>query len=195
MEREMFLYPLRELQSKKSITKGIAYKNSAGETKTISLRVEGPVSLAGCTTKESIYEDNANRSFLIYLDESREQDARIMEYQRKKSAGKINMAEENRIKQFLRNVQKVLQPVTIRNPYAEVLQLPLSVLKPRRTNAHYLAFIEAITFYHQYQGAQRVDEDTGEVYIETSLEDIGAANQLMKEISKQALEQAILKIG
>lgn len=176
------LYPLRELQSKKSITKSIPYKNSAGEVKTIHLRVEGPVCVGGCTTRESVYEDNANRSFLLYLDESKEQDGRIMDYQRKKSAGKINSAEENRIRQFLQNVQRVLQHVTIRNPFAESIGLPQGVLKPRRTNAHYLAFIEAITFYHQFQRTQRVDEDTGEVYIETNLSDIRAANQLMKEV-------------
>jgi len=176
------LYPLRELQSKKAITKSIPYKNSAGETKTIHLRVEGPVSVGGCTTRESVYEDNANRSFLLYLDESREQDSRIMEYQRKKSAGKINTVEETRIRLFIQNVQRVLQPISVRNPYAEALVLPLSVFKPRRTNAHYLAFIEAVTFYHQYQRLQRVDEDTGEVFIETTLEDIAAANQLMKEV-------------
>ncbi|MDR3711314.1 MAG: hypothetical protein P4L51_00740 [Puia sp.] len=176
------LYPLRELQSKQAITKSLPYKNSAGETKTIHLRVEGPVCIAGCTTRESIYEDNANRSFLLYLDESREQDSRIMEYQRKKSAGKINSLEEGKSKLFLQHVQTMLQPISVRNPFAEALQLPATIFKPRRTNAHYLAFIEAITFYHQYQREQKVDEETGEMYIETTKEDIAAANELMKEI-------------
>lgn len=176
------LYPLRELQSKRVITKSIPYKNNAGETQTIHLRVEGPVCVGGCTTQESIYEDNANRSFLVYLDESKQQDTRIMEYQRKKSAGKINAQEENKIKQFLQNAQRVLQPITIRNPYAEALQLPASVYKARRTNAHYLAFIEVITFYHQFQRTQQVDTTTGEIFIESTLGDIAAANQLMKEV-------------
>ncbi|WP_262707423.1 hypothetical protein [Maribacter sp. MJ134] len=38
------------------------------------MTVEGPVSVAGCTTQESIYEDNSNRSFLLYIDESEIQD-------------------------------------------------------------------------------------------------------------------------
>jgi hypothetical protein len=58
------LFPLRELQSKKHISKTVTFKDTRGITKTITLRVEGPVSVAGCTTKEHIYEDNANRSFL-----------------------------------------------------------------------------------------------------------------------------------
>jgi len=176
------LYPLRELQSKKFITKTLAQKTTTGETKTVHLKVEGPVSVAGCTTSEQVYEDNANRSFLIYIDESKEQDEKVMEYQRKRSAGTIDRAAENKIKQLLQNTQRVLQPVQIRNPYAEQLLLPQGVFKPRRTNAHYLAFIEAVTFYHQYQRTERVDEDTGEVFIETTLEDVKAANHLMKEV-------------
>jgi hypothetical protein len=179
---ENVLYPLRELQSKKFITKTLAQKTTTGETKTVHIKVEGPVSVAGCTTQEQVYEDNANRSFLIYIDESKEQDERIMTYQRSKSAGRVDRVQESKVKQLLQNTQRVLQPVEVRNPFAEQLQLPAGVLKPRRTNAHYLAFIEAVTFYHQYQRTERVDEDTGERYIETTIEDIAAANQLMKDV-------------
>lgn len=179
---EGVLYPLRELQSKKFITKTLAQKTSSGETKTVHIKVEGPVSVAGCTTQEQVYEDNANRSFLIYIDESNQQDERIMAYQRKRSAGTIDRVQESSIKQLLQNTQRVLQPIPVRNPYAEQLQLPAGVFKPRRTNAHYLAFIEAVTFYHQFQRVERVDEDTGERFIETTLEDIAAANNLMKDV-------------
>lgn len=179
---EGVLYPLRELQSKKRISKTVVHKTTRGETKTIHLQVEGPVSVAGCTTKEKIYEDNANRSFLIYLDESTEQDLKIMDYQRKISAGKVNQEEELQIAQLLKNTQRILQPIKVINPYAEQLTLPQEVFKPRRTNSHYLKFIEAITFYHQYQREEKVNEETGEVFIETTIEDIKAANELMKEI-------------
>lgn len=176
------LFPLRELQSKKKITKTVTFKDTRGITKTITLTVEGPVSIAGCTTRERIYEDNANRSFLIYLDESSEQDNKIMEYQRLLSAGKIDTTEQEKIKEQLKNTQRVLQPIKVINPYAEYLQLPEAVFKPRRTNKHYIDFIEAITFYHQYQRESKVDTQTGEIYIETTLEDIENANKLMKEI-------------
>jgi hypothetical protein len=176
------LFPLRELQSKKRITKTVTFKDTRGITKTITLTVEGPVSVAGCTTRERIYEDNANRSFLIYLDESKEQDEAIMNYQRLKSAGLINTDEEIKARLCLQNVQRILQNIKIVNPYAPQLQLPKEVFKPRRTNKHYLDFIEAITFYHQYQREQKVDETTGEIYIETTIEDIEEANKLMKEI-------------
>ena len=84
-----------------------------------------------------------------------------MHYKRLKSAGKIDSKGQAKVKQLLQNVQRTLQPVTVRNPNAEYLQLPASVFKPRRTNAHYLAFIEVITFYHQYQREQKTVKSTG----------------------------------
>jgi predicted transcriptional regulator len=179
---ESVLYPLRELQSKKRITKTVVHKDARGNTKTIHLTVEGPVSVAGCTTQESIYEDNSNRSFLLYIDESSEQDSRIMNYQRLISAGKINEEQEYKSREILKDVQRVLKPIKVINPFAEYLELPQSVFKPRRTNSHYLQFIEAITFYKQYQREQKVNEETGEVFIETTIEDIKEANELIIEV-------------
>ena len=179
---ESVLYPLRELQSKKRITKTVVHKDARGNTKTIHLTVEGPVSVAGCTTQESIYEDNSNRNFLLYIDESSEQDIRIMNYQRLISAGKINEEQEHKSREILKDVQRVLKPIKVINPFAEYLQLPQSVFKPRRTNSHYLQFIEAITFYKQYQREQQVNKETGEVFIETTIEDIEEANEIITEM-------------
>ena len=50
---EEVLYPLREIKSKKQVTKTVVIKNTKGETKTVTLKVEGPVCVAGCTTKET----------------------------------------------------------------------------------------------------------------------------------------------
>lgn len=178
---ENVLYPLRELMSKKRISKTIAIKSKTGETKTIHLIVEGPVAVSGCTTRESIYEDNANRSFLLYLNESKDQDNAVMDYQRKLRAGKIDTAAENNIKELFKNCQRILEPVRVLNPYAEFLTIPEEVLKPRRSNDHYLLAIEAITFYNQYQRERKADEN-GEVFIEVTVEDIAAANELLKDV-------------
>lgn len=178
---ESALYPIRELQSKKRITKTISRKDTKGNTKTITLTVEGPVSVGGCTTRERIYEDNSNRSFLIYLDESPEQDEKVMTYQRSLSAGMVNTSEQEKATELIKNAQRLLEPIKVVNPYAEKLVLPKEVFKPRRTNSHYLQFISAITFYHQKQRKQKVNKETGEIYIETTLADIEHANGLLKE--------------
>ena len=176
------LYIIRELASKKTIKKRVVHKDKNGNTKTIELIVEGPVCIAGATTQENIYEDNANRSFLLYIDESAEQDQRIMHFQRLLSAGKINLDEQLQAKQQLQNLQRILKPIKVINPFAEYLELPQSVFKPRRTNSHYLQFIEVITFYKQYQREQQVNKETGELFIETTIEDIQEANELIIDV-------------
>ncbi|WP_198674162.1 CHC2 zinc finger domain-containing protein [Chitinophaga alhagiae] len=178
---ESSLYPLRELQSKKRISKTVTIKDTKGNLKTITVVVEGPVSVSGCTTREKLYEDNANRCLLLYVDGSAEQDGRIMAYQTRASAGQIDHGKEQAIKALLRNVQQVLQPVRVVNPYAQHITLPSEIFKPRRTMTLLLAFIEAVTFYHQYQRAQKKDGG-GQPYIETTPEDIRAALHLLKEV-------------
>ena len=179
---ENVLYPLRELQSKKKISKTIPIKDSKGNLKTITLKVEGPICLAGTTTREKLYEDNANRSLLIYLDSSKNHKQQIMNYQRKLSAGKINSKQEQEMIESFKDMQTVLKPIKVRNPYAEYLVIPEHVFKPLRTNSHYLAFIETITFYHQYQREVKIDPSTNERYIETTIEDIEWANRLLKDV-------------
>jgi DNA primase len=175
------LFPIRELQTKKRISKTVTIKDKNGQLRTVTLVVEGPVSVIGCTTREKVYEDNANRSILIYIDSSREQDARIMNYQKQLRAGQVNDTAERAIVQKLQNMQKVLQPIKVINPYAPLIELPQEMFKPRRTLPLLLSFIEAITFYHQYQRPLLAEPSTAEVYIETSPQDIEWAFKLLKE--------------
>jgi DNA primase len=176
------LYPLRELQTKRKISKTIPIKDSKGNLRTITLHVEGPICLAGTTTRERLYEDNANRSLLIYVDNSQEHKELVMDYQRRISAGRINVKEEERLKEFFKDMQSVLAPISVRNPFAELLRLPEHVFKPLRTNSHYLAFIETVTFYHQYQREIKTDPGSGERYIETTIEDIEWSNRLLNDV-------------
>jgi len=179
---ENVLYPLRELQSKTSISKTVTLKDNKGNLKTITLKVEGPVSVSSCTTREKIYDDNANRCILLYIDSSAEQDKRIMQYQQQLSAGLISQGEANAIKEKLKNVQRLLRPIKVRNPYAQHINLPEAVFKPRRTMMLLLSFIETITFYHQYQREVKEDKESGEIYIESTAQDVEYAFKLLKEI-------------
>jgi hypothetical protein len=138
------------------------------------------------------------------LDGSPEQEEAIMAYQRKISAGKIDTTAENEATELLLDIQRVLQPIKVINPFAEELKIPLRCFKPLRTNQHYIDFIETVTWYHQFQRIW-IDGSTGEIiydpanensfppsggnaeskggcFIETTLEDIEIANELMKDI-------------
>ena len=179
---ENALYPLRELQSKRQISKTVTTKDNKGNLKTVNLTVEGPVSVSGCTTRERIYEDNANRCILLYIDDSKAQDRRIMDYQRKASAGVISTAAQERKKSLLQDVQRVLRPIKVINPYAEYIDLPPEVFKPRRTLLILLSFIETVTYYHQYQRELHTDEHTGAQYIKSTIKDIELSFELMQPV-------------
>ena len=171
--------PLREFMSKQSITKLTTDKDAKGNNVQKVLTVEGPICVSGATTKESIYEDNANRSFLLHINEGNEHLKEVMDYQRKLQAGAVDEGSQQFAKQLLQNVQRLLKPIRVINPHATQLRIPDSVFKKLRTNMHYLKLIEIITFYHQAQRARQSNEK-GE-YILTTLEDISWANRLVKE--------------
>lgn len=176
------LLPLFDLQTKGVLTKTVTQKDSAGFLKTVQREVRGPISLSLSTPQEQTFTSNTVLSFVITEDESKDQDQRVMVYQRKQSAGLVNSIEQHKVKEQLRNIQRCLQPMKIVNPYAENIMLPEQMLDKQITNLHYLRFIEVITLFKQHQKEQRVDKSSGEVYIETSIEDIEQANDLLSGI-------------
>ncbi|MEW6713360.1 MAG: hypothetical protein AB1403_26300, partial [Candidatus Riflebacteria bacterium] len=178
---ENVIYIIRELQSKGKISKRVAWRDNKGNTKTVEVTARGPVVISSCTTREKLYEDNANRCILLYTDQSREQDERVMTYIKAKSTGTINETQEEETRHRMRNVQRVLRPVRVYNPFAEHIALPPEVFKPRRSLPLLLGFIETVTFYHQYQRKVSVNE-AGEQYIESTYEDVACSFELMKDV-------------
>ena len=172
--------PLREFMSKQSISKLTTDKDAKGNNVQKVLVVEGPICVSGATTQGSIYEDNANRSFLLHIDETLQHMKDVMNYQRKLQAGLINEQEQNGYRRILKNSQRLLRKIKVINPYAPELDIPDCVFKKLRTNMHYLKLVEIITFYHQYQREWKTDGE-GRPYVETTLEDIELANWLVKD--------------
>jgi len=172
--------PLREFMSKQSITKLTTDKDAKGNNVQKILTVEGPVCVSGATTMEGIYEDNANRSYLLHVDENPAHLSEVLQFQRQQQAGLINETTQNSARLVLKNSQRLLKPIKVINRYATELVIPDCVFKKLRTNMHYLRLIEIITFYHQGQRQWKKSE-SGEYYIETSLIDIEWANHLVKD--------------
>jgi len=182
---ENVIYIIRELQSKGKISKRVAWRDNKGNTKTIEIIAEGPVVISSCTTKEKLYEDNANRCILLYIDQSKSQDKKIMDYMKALSTGKIKTEDQKQIKSKMQNVQRMLRPVKVYNPYAHLIDLPPEVFKPRRSLPLLLGFIETLTFYHQYQRRRITTDKNGnptEPYILSSIEDVEQSFNLMKEV-------------
>lgn len=174
--------PLLDLQTKQRLTKTTIQKDSHGQLRTIQKEIFGPICLSISTPKEQIFADNAVLSFFLTEDTTTEQQEHLIHHQRQQSAGLINRMEQQQAVKLLQNIQRVLKPIKIVNRYAENILLPKEMLHKQITNLHYLRFIEILTFYKQYQREIKIDTQTGEEYIETTIEDIQQANELLQEI-------------
>lgn len=180
-------YAIRELISSKKIKLAAPLKDQAtGKLKTVEYEVEGPISLLFSTTKPAIHFENSTRCFLLSLDESDEQTARVHEVQRRmRTMAKVEKgARGEELRRLHRNAQRLLKPVLIVNPFAPDLTFPTQPLEMRREHEKYLSLIDAFTLLRQFQrkrgkcvhGGQEVE------YVEVAVEDIEDANALMTEI-------------
>ena len=176
------LLALREMMSNQSISKFSTEKNlKSGEFEQKFLCTEGPVCVAGATTKDKFYEDNANRSFLIQVNETPEYQEKALEHQRKEIAGLLDKSKEQHTQTVLKAAQLHLVPLEVVIPFGNELRIPDYVFKKLRTNAHYLTLIKAIAFWNQKQREIKQKPD-GTRFIEATLEDVYWANKLSKEV-------------
>jgi len=177
------LYPLREFMTNQFISKLASEPDpKTGQFKQVQLEAQGPIVIAGATTKDRIYEDNSNRSFLIHVNESQSHQAEILNYQNKLAAGLVDNSGIDKACVKIHNIQRLLTgKIKVVNPFQPELKLPEYVFKKLRTNTHYITLIKSITFLHQYQRKHQQNKTTGEIFIQTTLEDIALANTLSKQ--------------
>lgn len=176
------LLPLREMMTNQSICKYTTEKDmKTGEFKQKALYVEGPVCVAGATTKDKIYEDNANRSFQIHINESHDHIERVLEYQRRYISGLTERKTEEEIQLIFKTAQLHLRPIEVIIPFGNDLRIPDYVYKKLRSNSHYMTLIKAIAFWNQKQRKVKNLPD-GTPYIEATIEDVEWANYLSKEV-------------
>lgn len=176
------LLPLIGFQTNNLVTKTTVTKNEFAELVTVQKQIRGNVSLSISTREEQAFTQNGALSFVLNEDTGTVQDEKVVMYQRKQSAGIIRTYNEQKIINQLQNIQRALSNITVINPYALDIQLPEQIKNKQITNLHYLRFIEVVTFLKQYQRQQKHDTETGEIYIETTLEDIKEATELLSEI-------------
>jgi energy-coupling factor transporter ATP-binding protein EcfA2 len=142
---------VRELQSNEILRTSTSLKDKNGSITGGERIVRGPIASLSCTTRGETYEDNVSRSFLIAVDESREQTLKVIQYQNNVSAGLIDNQEQEKIKGFIKNCIRLLQPYEVVNPFANKIKLPEEAHKIRRLNELYQCFVRQITLLNQYQ--------------------------------------------
>ncbi|OXA82891.1 hypothetical protein B0A56_03295 [Flavobacterium columnare NBRC 100251 = ATCC 23463] len=174
--KEDALYALREFISNQVLRSSVTIKDKKGNNKSSHKIVKGQFSSLSATTKGETYEDNMSRSFLIAVDESKEQTARIIDYQNKRNAGEIDPNESQKAIHFIQSIIRNLKVYEVINPYATKLQLPEKVHKIRRLNEMYQAVIKQVTFLNQYQRKL-----TNNNQLITEIEDIEQATEILFE--------------
>ncbi len=177
-------YAIRTLQSKKKLSQVVTMKDeTTGEMKSKFFEVEGPVAYIESTTQPRIHEENATRSFLIFLDESPEQTRRIHERQRlsKTLDGLRKKTGQDDIQRRHHNMQRLLKNVAVVIPYAARLNFPTRWLRTRRDNLRFLNLIIVVAFLHQYQREVKQTEE-GVPYIDATVEDYEIAYALAKAV-------------
>ncbi len=174
--KEDALYALREFISNQVLRSSVTIKDKKGNNKSSHKIVKGQFSSLSATTKGETYEDNMSRSFLIAVDESKEQTQRIIEYQNRRNAGEIYPNESQRTIHFIQQLVRNLKHYEVINPYATKLNLPEKVHKIRRLNEMYQAVIKQVTFLNQYQ--RKLTKDNQLI---TEIEDIEQATEILFE--------------
>lgn len=186
-------YALKLLQSEGAVKIASTGKDAGtGRLVATEYKVEGPTALFLTTTSINPDEELLNRCLVLSVDEGREQTRAVHALQRKKQTleGMLSARKHEAVVNVHRNAQRLLRPLLVLNPYAERLTFPDTSARTRRDHAKYLTLIRSITLLHQHQRPVRTAEVSGQAvdYIEVTVEDIAAANDLAHAVLGQSLD-------
>jgi hypothetical protein len=187
-------YALKLLSSEGELAIASTGKDPAtGNLVTQEYRVEGPVMLFTTTTAIEVDEELKNRCLVLGVDESREQTQAIHRLQRDKRTleGLLRKARREDLAKLHQNAQRLLKPLDVLNPYAQLLTFPDQATRTRRDHEKYLTLIDTIALLHQYQREVRVTERDGErvEYIEATAADVALANELAHDVLGRSLDE------
>jgi len=188
-------YALKLLQSEGELTIASTGKDpQSGRMETQEYHVEGPCAIVLTTTSIDIDEELMNRCLILSVDESREQTERIHARQREARTveGIIAAEERKETLQVMQNIQRLVKPQKIANPFARELTFSTERTRTRRDNEKYLKLIESIALLHQFQR----DTITGTTasgrevdMLPITIEDIEAANKIAPEALGRSLDE------
>ncbi len=185
-------YALKLLQSEGELRIASTAKDPGGRLTTREYRVAGPVGLFLTTTSITVDEELLNRCIVLTVDEGRDATAAIHALQRHKQTldGLVSQHRHRTSVALHRNAQRLLRSLPVVNPYAPRLTFPTGSTRTRRDHAKYLTLIRTLTLLHQHQRPIKSAEVDGEPveYVETGVDDIRAANELMAVALSRSLD-------
>jgi len=147
-------YALKLLQSDGEISIASTGKDTAsGRLVTHTYRVTGPTAIILTTTSIEIDEELLNRCLVLTVDEDRAQTRKIHDRQRAAQtlSGLVANVQREQLVTLHRNAQRLLEPLSVVNPYADRLTFADTATRTRRDHVKYLTLIAAVTLLHQHQ--------------------------------------------
>ena len=188
-------YSLKTIQSDGQLVMACTMKDEqTGQMQTKTKIVRGPVAVFLTSTSRSIDDELLNRLLVLTIDEGEEQTRRIHAAQRHAQTlqGILERRARPRLTRLHQNIQRLIRPLTVRNPVADSLRFGSVQLRSRRDNQKYLDLIRTIALAHQYQRDVKSTNDLdGQPfhYIEASADDVALADRLMQAVLLDTLDE------
>ena len=186
-------YSLKLLLSEGELSIASTGKDATGKLETKEYRIEAKIMLFVTTTSIDVDEELLNRCIVLTVDESREQTQAIQKLQRKMRTlkGYEKKMQKSYIGKLHNNIQRLLKPYPIINPYSESLTFLDTQTRTRRDQEKYFTLIDSIALLFQHQRALKKGVINGKrtQYIEVTLQDIEIANKLACEVFGKTLDE------
>jgi DNA primase len=186
-------YALKLLQSEGRLTIASTGKDSTtGRLVSQRYTVEGPVAIFTTTTALDVDEELLSRCIVLAVDERPEHTKAIHTRQRRTQTldGLFDREEHAAIVQIHQNVQRLLAPVAVVNPFAAELTFADHRVRARRDHQKYLGLIEALAILHQHQRPMKTAERSGRSiqYVEVTRDNIAVADRLAAAVPSNGLD-------
>jgi DNA primase len=181
------VYSVRALQSGEEMRVAATAKDpTTGKMRTEEYTVKAKTAVMMTTANPAFDEETKSRFICTAVNESAELTRKILEVQRQADTieGIVLRRQADRVRRVHQNVQRLLRPVVVANPYAPKLTFPAQSIQARRDNKKYLGLIKAVTLLHQHQRETRRKTLFGDTfsYIESTLDDVAIANRIAREV-------------
>ena len=187
---ENILPTIRVLQSEGKLSRLVSVKNPEDAThKTVAVSKKCPCTVVFTTTREDIHDENSTRIFELYADESLDQTKNVVRKNILKSSIKYrnDEAQKKQIIELHKNVQRVLEPITVDIPFAEHINFPAKSTRNRRDSERFIQLIKAVAFLRQKQ--KQVKEINGKSYVEADDSDYQVAYTIGIKVIAATLDQ------
>ena len=181
-------YSFKTIQSDGRLVMACTMKDEAnGRMLTRTKIVRGPVAVFLTSASRSMDDELLNRLLVLTIDEGEEQTRRIHEAQRHAQTlqGILERRARPRLIRLHQNLQRLIRPLTVRNPLTETLRFHSAQLRARRDHQKYLDLIRTLALAHQYQREVKTATDLdGQPfhYIEVTADDVALADRLIHSV-------------